>query len=91
MDHESATAICAKVNELIESLETYANPEYFVENIDNYEEILVGAMIARGYLEGAVEISEKTLPYIEAASIALSQILSDLEMESESEDQEVDE
>lgn len=92
MNETEIKALCTRVNGLINDLEEHLSPEEFVEQIENYEEVLMGAMIARGYLEDTVDISEKTIPFIKASEVALAQALTELEGEDEDdEDDEEDE
>lgn len=92
MNETEIKALCTRVDGLINDLEEHLSPEEFVEQIENYEEVLMGAMIARGYLEDTVDISEKTIPFIKASEVALAQALTELEGEDEDdEDDEEDE
>jgi hypothetical protein len=88
MNETEIKAICTRINGLVSDLEDYISPEEFVEQIENYEEILMGAMIARGFLDGTVEISEKTIPFIKASEVALAQALIEAEGGDEDEDDE---
>ena len=49
----------------------------------NTEEIVTSMMIAKGYLLGDVEISDATIPFIETAEQALTQLLKELGAEIE--------
>ena len=88
MNETEIKALCTRVNGLMTDLEEYMSPEEFVEQMENYEEVLMGAMIARGYLEETVEISETTIPFIKASEVALALALTEAEGGDEDEDDE---
>lgn len=88
MNETEIKALCTRVDGLINDLEEHLSPEEFVEQIENYEEVLMGAMIAHGYLDDTVEITEKTIPFIKASEVALAQALTELEGEDEDDDEE---
>jgi hypothetical protein len=90
MNESEIKALCTRVNGLMTDLEEYMSPEEFVEQMENYEEVLMGAMIARGYLEETVEISETTIPFIKASEVALALALTEAEGGDEDEDEEED-
>jgi DNA-binding transcriptional regulator WhiA len=90
MNETELKALCTRVNGLIGDLEEHLDPEQFLEQIENFEDVLMGAMIARGYLEDALEISETTIPFIKASEVALAQALIDAE-EGDDEDEDDDE
>jgi hypothetical protein len=48
-------------------------------------------MIARGYLEGTVEISEITIPFIQASEVALTQAIAEAESDAGDEDDDDEE
>jgi hypothetical protein len=87
MNEIEIKALCTRVNGLLYELEVHISPEEFIE-IENYEDVLMGAMIARGFLDGTVEISEKTLPFIKASEVALAQAV--IEAEGGDDDDEDD-
>jgi len=76
---EFASTLCNEINSMmkeIDELNNDSNPMVdLAENSDNAEDIFAGAMIARGFIEGTISISEETLPYLEATHEALSDIL----------------
>jgi tetratricopeptide (TPR) repeat protein len=76
---EFALTLCNEINSMmneIDELNNDSNPIVdLAENSDNAEDIFAGAMIARGFIEGTISISEETLPYLEATHEALSDIL----------------
>jgi len=88
MNETEIKALCTRVNGLVGDLEDYLNPEEFAEQIENYEDVLMGAMIARGYLEGTVEISEITIPFIQASEVSLTQAIAEAEGDAGDEDDE---
>jgi hypothetical protein len=91
MNETEIKALCTRVNGLVGDLEDYLDPEQFTEQIENYEDVLMGAMIARGYLEGTVEISEITIPFIQASEVALTQAIAEAESGAGDEDDDDDE
>jgi len=92
MNETEITTLCVRVNKLLNALEEYLTPEEFVDEVENYEEALIGAMIARGFLEETVSISAKTIPFIQATEVSLATALAKAEGSSdEIEDKEDDE
>lgn len=88
MNETEIKTLCTRVNGLIGDLEDYLDPEEFAEQIENYEDVLMGAMIARGYLEGTVEISDITIPFIQASEVALTQAIAEAESDAGEEDED---
>ena len=91
MNETEIKALCTRVNGLVGDLEDHLDPEQFVEQIENYDEVLMGAMIARGYLEDTLQISEITIPFIQASEIALTQAIADAEDGDDEDEEDEDE
>jgi hypothetical protein len=73
------------VNALLVQLEKFEE-EYLdvLQGLDfNTEEVITSMMIAKGYLLGDIEISDATIPFIETAEQALTQLLKELGVEIE--------
>ena len=80
MDKVQTSKLCSRVNALLTQLEEF-DGEYLevLQGLDfNTEEIVTSMMIAKGYLLGDVEISDATIPFIETAEQALTQLLKEL-------------
>ena len=85
MDKVQTSELCSRVNALLTQLEEF-DGEYLevLQGLDfNTEEIVTSMMIAKGYLLGDVEISDATIPFIETAEEALTQLLKELGAEIE--------
>ena len=85
MDKVQTSKLCSRVNALLTQLEEF-DGEYLevLQGLDfNTEEIVTSMMIAKGYLLGDVEISDATIPFIETAEQALTQLLKELGAEIE--------
>lgn len=85
MDKVQTSELCSRVNALLTQLEEF-DGEYLevLQGLDfNTEEIVTSMMIAKGYLLGDVEISDATIPFIETAEQALTQLLKELGAEIE--------
>ena len=91
MNETEIKALCTRVNGLVGDLEDHLDPDQFVEQIENYDEVLMGAMIARGYLEDTLQISEITIPFIQASEIALTQAIADAEDGDDEDEEDEDE
>jgi len=85
MDKDKVSELCSRVNALLVQLEKF-DGEYLdvLKGLDfNTEEIVTSMMIAKGYLLGDVEVSDQTIPYLETAEQALTQLLKELGAEIE--------
>ena len=85
MDKVQTSELCSRVNALLTQLEKFEE-EYLdvLQGLDfNTEEVITSMMIAKGYLLGDVEISDATIPFIETAEQALTQLLKELGAEIE--------
>ena len=85
MDKGHPSELCSRVNALLTQLEKFEE-EYLdvLQGLDfNTEEVITSMMIAKGYLLGDVEISDATIPFIETAEQALTQLLKELGAEIE--------
>jgi hypothetical protein len=85
MDKVQTSELCSRVNALLVQLEKFEE-EYLdvLKGLDfNTEEIVTSMMIAKGYLLGDIEISDATIPFIETAEQALTQLLKELGAEIE--------
>jgi hypothetical protein len=85
MDKVQTSELCSRVNALLVQLEKFEE-EYLdvLKGLDfNTEEIVTSMMIAKGYLLGDIEISDATIPYLETAEQALTQLLKELGAEIE--------
>lgn len=65
MSTKEIKTLCQKIKEKTDFLDQSGTDISFLEWFDDPIDILAGAVIARGYLEGFVEVSAKTLPYLE--------------------------
>lgn len=72
MNTKVAKSLCININEKLEILEDAGSDISFLEWFDDPIDILAGAVIARGYLDGYVEITDKTLPYLEKTLKAMT-------------------
>ena len=85
MDKGHSSELCSRVNALLVQLEKFEE-EYLdvLQGLDfNTEEVITSMMIAKGYLLGDIEISDATIPFIETAEQALTQLLKELGVEIE--------
>lgn len=85
MDKVQISELCSRVNALLTQLEEF-DGEYLevLQGLDfNTEEIVTSMMIAKGYLLGDVEVSDQTIPFLETAELALTQLLKELGAEIE--------
>lgn len=90
MSETDLKELCARVSTLMDEVDEQSDLATFLETVEDLEPILVGAAVARAYLSGAVNISQKTLPLITASESALSEFLESLD-EEEDDDEEEDE
>jgi hypothetical protein len=90
MAETDLTELCTRVSSLMDEVDEQSDLGTFLESVEDMDQVLVGASVARGHLTGAVKISQKTLPLIVAAEAALSDFVDNLD-EDEDEDDEEDE
>ena len=87
MNEIDVSKLCTRIVEQIPELNQLTNPSELAEEYENIEEVFMGAMIAKGYLAGTIQISEKTIPFLEATDKLFSMIV-DGEDEDEEEEEE---
>ena len=72
MNTKTVKSLCLNINDKLEILEGAGSDISFLEWFDEPIDILAGAVIARGYLDGYVEVTDKTSPYLEKTLKALT-------------------
>jgi tetratricopeptide (TPR) repeat protein len=77
--NQTALTLCKRIVSFMEEIDELNDDSNIIleslENEDNVEDLLAGAMIARGFIEGTILISEQTLVYLQATHDALSDIV----------------
>jgi hypothetical protein len=79
MSKSDLKELCARVSTLMEQVDELSDLPTFIETLDDIDQVLAGAAVARGYLSGAVTISSKTIPLISAAELALAEFVENLD------------
>lgn len=69
---QAAKTLCGEIKAKMDILDVEADDLTFLEWFDEPVDILAGAVIAQGFLQGDVEITETTLPYLEKTLKALT-------------------
>ena len=83
MSENDLKELCARVSTLMEQVDELSDLPAFIETLDDIDQVLAGAAVARGYLSGAVTISSKTIPLISAAELALAEFVENLDEEGD--------
>ena len=90
MAETDLTELCTRVSSLMDEVDDQSDLGTFLESVEDMDQVLVGASVARGHLTGAVKISQKTLPLIVAAEAALSDFVDNLDEDEEDDDEDED-
>ena len=90
MAETDLTELCTRVSSLMDEVDEQSDLGTFLESVEDMDQVLVGASVARGHLTGAVKISQKTLPLIVAAEAALSDFVDNLDEDEDDEEDEDD-
>lgn len=91
MNTSDIKTLCERVGNLVSELDVQITPEELQDSIENYEEVLIGAALAKGYLDKCVEISEKTIPFIQETVNALTNLVEESDEDQDEDESEEDE
>ena len=72
MNNLEIRVLCEEIQSFTEQIDENSGMGDFINSLDDAEDILMGTMSARGFLEGTVTISETTVPFLKAAHEALA-------------------
>lgn len=72
MNNLEIRVLCEEIQSFTEQIDENSGMGDFINSLDDAEDILMGTMIARGFLEGTVTISKTTVPFLKAAHEALA-------------------
>ena len=88
MAESDLTELCTRVSTLMDEVDEQSDLGTFLESVEDMDQVLVGASIARGHLTGAVTFSQKALPLIIAAEAALAEFVDNLDEDEDEEDED---
>jgi len=84
MNEAQIRDLCARVSSQMDEIDETSDLSSLIDSLEDPDLVLSGAALARGFLNGSVTITEKTIPLIASSEAALAEFL-------ESQDDEEDE